>query len=595
MLGVSMIHHSTPTAAGGQARPRHGADSRNLSEAILTLGHPGLAAAGLFCAKSPARCSTSPGVTPSRFGCTTATCTIAWLAEPGPQPAQRFEPARWPVRGDGAVIPAFPDGTAHENLCRRVAEQVAAAAEPGFTPHGSFWTGEIAATATAPASGDSEAPPAATGAGGAYPSNAILRVVVSDDTIGLLLLKSTRPRFFTLDDVTLYEDVAQTLGLAMAARRAEAALRERVKELTCLYGIAQVAEEPDLSLEASLRRIVDLLPAAWQYPETAAARITLDDQAYATAGFQLTGHRQTAEILVRGQPRGAVDVVYLEDLPELAAGSFLPEEEKLIDAVAREIAVIVERGETREDQVKLQHQLIHADRLATIGLLAAGVAHELNEPLGGILGFAQLAQKSAGLPTQARQDIQKIVTAALYAREVIKKLMVFARQMPPRKTQVNLNRVAEDVLVLVGARCARAGIDVVRDLAPDLPEITADPAQLNQVLINLVVNAVQAMPQRGTLTVRTRPSTAAVLLQVQDTGVGMSPEVLEKAFLPFFTTKDVNEGTGLGLAVVHGIVTAHGGTIRVDSSVQTGTCFEIRLPVVSPEPTEENARNGIAP
>jgi signal transduction histidine kinase len=584
VLGVSMIHHSTPTAAGGQARPRHGADSRNLSEAILRWATRGLPRLDFLREVS--------GALLDFTGCDAVEIRLhdgdlhyRWLAEPGPQPVYRFEPARWPVRGDGAVIPAFPDATAHEHLCRRVAEQDPAAAEPGFTPHGSFWTGVFAATATAPAT--------PTGPGAVYPSCAILRVVVSDDTIGLLLLKSKRPQFFTLDEVTLYEDVAQTLGLAMAARRAEAALRERVKELTCLYGIAQVAEEPDLSLEASLRRIVDLLPAAWQYPETAAARITLDDQAYATAGFQLTGHRQTADILVRGQPRGAVDVVYLEDLPELAAGSFLPEEEKLIDAVAREIAVIVERGETREDQVKLQHQLIHADRLATIGLLAAGVAHELNEPLGGILGFAQLAQKSAGLPTQARQDIQKIVTAALYAREVIKKLMVFARQMPPRKTQVNLNRVAEDVLVLVGARCAKAGIDVVRDLAPDLPEITADPAQLNQVLINLVVNAVQAMPQRGTLTVRTRPSTAAVLLQVQDTGVGMSPEVLEKAFLPFFTTKDVNEGTGLGLAVVHGIVTAHGGTIRVDSSVQTGTCFEIRLPVVSPEPTEEVAADGI--
>jgi signal transduction histidine kinase len=211
----------------------------------------------------------------------------------------------------------------------------------------------------------------------------------------------------------------------------------------------------------------------------------------------------------------------------------------------------------------------------------------LNEPLGSILGFAQLAKKCPDLPQQAEQDVEKIVTASLYAREVIKKLMVFGRQMPPKKTQVNLNQVIEEGFYFLEGRCVKGGIKVVRKLAPDLPEITADSAQLNQILVNLVVNAIQAMPGGGSLMVSTGASESSVALIVEDTGAGMSEEVLEKIFLPFFTTKDVDEGTGLGLAVVHGIVTAHGGSIDVESQPGHGTRFEIRLPLGGPEQTQE--------
>ncbi|GAF91897.1 unnamed protein product, partial [marine sediment metagenome] len=218
-------------------------------------------------------------------------------------------------------------------------------------------------------------------------------------------------------------------------------------------------------------------------------------------------------------------------------------------------------------------------RLATIGQLAAGVAHEINEPLGNILGFGQLARKNPDLPDETAQDLDKIVIASLHAREVIKKLMMFARQAPPSKSQVNLNDLVEEGLSFFGERCAKAGIKLVRRLAPGLPEVTADPAQLNQVLVNLVVNALQAMTEGGSLAVETRASLDQAVLIVADTGAGMSREVQEKVFLPFFTTKDVNQGTGLGLAVVHGIVTAHGGTVRVESEEGRGTRFEIRLPV----------------
>jgi two-component system NtrC family sensor kinase len=373
-----------------------------------------------------------------------------------------------------------------------------------------------------------------------------------------------------------------------SSRSSQRALTERVKELTCLQKIAQVAAVPDLSLDAILRRIVELLPSAWQYPQIAFARLRVDGRSYVTPGFRPSNWKQAARIVVGGSRRGVVQVYYTRQMPELDEGPFLKEERNLIDAVARQVALIVEQKQAEIDKSKLQHQLLHADRLATIGMLAAGAAHELNEPIGNILGFAQLAKKCPGLPVQAKRDIEKIEAASLHAREVIRNLLIFARQTTTQKTRINLNEVVADGLLFLEARCAKQGIELVRRLAPDLPEITADRGQLNQVLFNLVVNALQAIDSGGKITVQTQRRGNRISLTVQDTGCGMSDEVMEQIFIPFFTTKDVGQGTGLGLPVVHGIVTAHGGSIHVTSQLGRGTCFVVRLPVTHESPAKIN-------
>jgi two-component system NtrC family sensor kinase len=341
-------------------------------------------------------------------------------------------------------------------------------------------------------------------------------------------------------------------------------------------------------LEEIIQGIVGLLPPAWQYPEIASARIVLDEMSYAAEGFRECLQNQRAEIVVDGMPRGFVEVVYVEEKPGLDEGPFLKEERNLINAVARQVALVVERKEAEKEQLKLHNQLLHADRLATIGMLAAGVAHELNEPLGNILGFAQLAKKCPGLPDSAGHDIGKIETASLHAREIIQKLLVFARQAQPHKTHVNLNQIVQDGLYFFEARCAKEGIELIRLLSPDMPEITADPGQLNQLLVNLVVNALQSMSGTGKITVQTRYSNDSVYLVVKDTGIGMNRQILDKIFVPFFTTKDVGHGTGLGLPVVYGIVTTHGGKIDVKSKPGSGTQFEIQLPVTEQVDTKKN-------
>ena len=325
-------------------------------------------------------------------------------------------------------------------------------------------------------------------------------------------------------------------------------------------------------------KVADQVRLAFQYPEAAAVRIILDRTELFTLGWREGGPELNMPVRLNGTERGRIVVSYPDPVAGLELDPVLPEEAHLLAAVGREIGLLLERREAEAEKERLQDQLRHADRLATIGQLAAGIAHELNEPLTNILGFAELLAGSPELSEQALMDTKRIEGAALHAREVIRKLMLFARQSLPRTGPVDLNELVGDGLFFLEGRCVKNEVELIRKPAADLPEVEADASQILQVLINLAVNAVQAMPNGGRLTVETDLEADWVVLRVADTGVGMTPEVMRQVFLPFFTTKDVNEGTGLGLAVVHGIVTAHGGTVDVDSKVGVGSTFTVRLP-----------------
>jgi len=486
-----------------------------------------------------------------------------------------------PVEKDskGRTIPKLRKNTWLERLSQDIFIGRLDPSLPCFTPTGSFWTEDIERTLSLLPATKNIYEKDRFSADKKFHSLILIPVRIKDESIGLLQLKIRKKGSFTDQDVAFFEGVAQTLGIALVHRRAQVELRERVKELTCLYGIAKLEEQEDISLEKIIQGIVEILPHAWLYPHIASARIILDQQSYETPHFREGGERQAAEIAVDGKKRGSVEVVYAEEMPELDEGPFLKEERSLIDTVAREIVLIIERKQVERDKERLQEQLRHADRLATIGQLSAGIAHELNEPISSILGFAQLIQKFPNSPEQVKKDNEKIMKASLHAREVVKKLMLFARQMPPQKTRVNLNQIIEESLYFLESRCAKENIKVARLLSEDLPNITADPAQMTQVLVNIIVNAIQAMPEGGQLTIQTDSTQRFVTLIVEDTGMGMEEKVLKQIFLPFFTTKDVGKGTGLGMSVVHGIVKSHGGTIHVDSRVGHGTKFEIQLPI----------------
>jgi two-component system NtrC family sensor kinase len=507
-----------------------------------------------------------------------------WEARVKPSESFRFNKLPYVQNERGLPLPCLPNGSGLEQTCMLLLGGDFNHSSPHFTKTGSFWTGDIAEFLNTQTSQGIS--PDLKSYGG-FSSLAMIPFVIDEVNNGLILLRSKKKHFFSVEEIEFYEGVSQTLGIAMASRRAQAALRERVKELSCIYGIAQLVEQPGITLVNILQGIADLLPPAMRYPDIASARILLDDKEYCSPEkCEETRYRLAADIEIEAVSRGVVEVFYSEKKPELEVGLFLAEEQSLLDTVAGYIGLILKRRQWEEEKDRLQEQLRHADRLATIGQLGAGVAHELNEPLGAVLGFSQLARKAESLPEQARKDIGKIENAAFHAREVVKKLLIFARQMPTNKTLVNLNRVVEEGLYFLESRCDKEGVELVRELADDLPEITADSAQLNQVLVNLVVNALQASSEGDKITVRTTRDKDMIHLIVEDTGEGMSEEVRKQIFLPFFTTKGVGQGTGLGLPVVHGIVSSHGGTIEVESRVGKGSRFTVKLPLKG-APTKE--------
>ena len=218
-------------------------------------------------------------------------------------------------------------------------------------------------------------------------------------------------------------------------------------------------------------------------------------------------------------------------------------------------------------------------RMASSCWLSGRIAHELNEPLGRILGFAQLIKKTGGLSDQQSEDIERIVKASLYTREIIKKLMIFSRQMPRQITWLNLNDIVSNILYFIDVRFVGRQVTIIQRLDESLAPIQADEVQISQVLVNLITNAIHAMPRGGELIIATKNKGDGVSLSVQDTGHGMTPDVRKKIFEPFFTTKPVGQGTGLGLSVVQGIIVAHGGKIQVSSQPGKGTRIEVLLPL----------------
>lgn len=352
---------------------------------------------------------------------------------------------------------------------------------------------------------------------------------------------------------------------------------ERVKELNCLYQVAQcVVVETDL--KRALEKIVRIIPNGWQYTDQACAGITVNDDVYLSAGFFNSDLFQKEDIVSEGQVVGKIEVFYRPELGSGQANPFLLEERNLLKGIANIISFYIKKQHDDEKRRIIQKQLLHADRLATIGQLAAGVAHELNEPLGNILGLAQLSLTLDGLPQQAQADLTKIQDCVLYSREIIKKLMEFSRQSSLSKKDFDLNRLIDDGTTFLEARCRKEGIKIVKQYGENI-FVTADPTQIRQVIANLIINAIQAMKDGGRLTIITRKTQTKAIFSIEDNGVGIGKEDIGQAFMPFFTTKDVGEGTGLGLSVAYGIIQNHGGDIKVSSQIGKGTIFQVSLPL----------------
>jgi signal transduction histidine kinase len=232
------------------------------------------------------------------------------------------------------------------------------------------------------------------------------------------------------------------------------------------------------------------------------------------------------------------------------------------------------------------HQLVQAEKIASLGRMAAGVAHEINNPLAGILIYAELLARELEQYPSLRENIEVVINQTMRCQQIVNRLLDFSRHSLGKKRLFDPNEVIRNCVALVRHQAFFQNIKIHQELDPRLPQVIGDPGQIQQVFTNLLLNAADAMNGSGTITVSSHPTRGVegVELQFTDTGCGIPPEVRDKIFDPFFTTKPPGKGTGLGLSIVYGVIQRHGGTIKADSFPGCGTTFTVTLPLEFKEP-----------
>ncbi len=262
----------------------------------------------------------------------------------------------------------------------------------------------------------------------------------------------------------------------------------------------------------------------------------------------------------------------------LVSGSFdfgLPGQDETIHFLVKDI----------EQRRMMEKQMAQADKLASIGQLSAGIAHEINNPLGVILGYSQLLLRNEKTETDRYNDLKTIEKHVKNCKSIVEDLLNFARSSKPEIKTTRINEAADDVLNFILHHSKLDGIDIIRNYDEEAPPMLLDEKKIRQVLINLLMNAGHAVGKKGSISLSTEyiKQDNKVAITVADTGYGIEKKNLTRIFDPFFTTKPTGEGTGLGLSVSYGIVKSHGGEILVESESGKGTLFTVLLPVVSPE------------
>ena len=232
------------------------------------------------------------------------------------------------------------------------------------------------------------------------------------------------------------------------------------------------------------------------------------------------------------------------------------------------------------------HQLVQAEKIASLGRMAAGVAHEINNPLAGILIYAELLARELAQDAPIRENVEVIINQTMRCQQIVNRLLDFSRQSLGEKKLLDVNEILHRCVELVRHQAFFHNIKIKEDLDAGLPQIVGDPGQLQQVFTNLLLNAADAISGAGKITLSSRAAWhgSGVILQFCDSGCGIPEEIRDKIFEPFFTTKPPGKGTGLGLSIVYGVIQRHGGSIQAYSPPEGGTIFTVTLPLESAEP-----------
>jgi signal transduction histidine kinase len=329
--------------------------------------------------------------------------------------------------------------------------------------------------------------------------------------------------------------------------------------------------------------VARLIQQAFSYPDLTRTRITFDDQVFVNMLFDETPWRIGSDIVVGGKKRGGVDVFFIEPPPGFDGNLLREGEQNLIEGIAGILGETIERREAEAN-------VIQASKLASIGELAAGVGHEINNPTNGIINCADLLIKHSEDGSRNRRFAELIRAEADRIASIVRNLLTFARQGREQHTPARLCDVVSLVLSLSGKKIAKSNIDLRIDVPETLPKLRCRSEQLQQVVMNLIINAMHALDERFpgmdsnkilAITAKTfdRDGRPLIRLTVEDHGSGIAPANLDRIFDPFFTTKGRDKGTGLGLSVSDGIVKDHGGAISLESEVGRFTRFHVDLPL----------------
>ncbi len=457
-----------------------------------------------------------------------------------------------------------------------------------------------------------------------------LPLAVPGHPLGVLTARHVLPPGAKADEEQLLKLVANQLAIAVENARLYEATRQQLRSTETLLAVSQ-AVGSTLELTEVLRRTTRAMVRLLEADTGSAWRLDPGrGELVAIAGYHVprdllpsvrstplvAGHPLVEEVMrgegpiyasdSQGDPR--FDYPLLRQLPHRAVlvhpmklkgellgvfviawlrepHQFTPEELQLVDAIVRQAAVAMENSRLYEDVKRqmaelrqTQAQLVQSAKLAAIGELAANIAHEINNPLTSVLGFASYIAERVPEGDPMREELGLIMEEAARARDIVRDLLDFSRQREFSPEPTDINTVLEQTVAMLRRQGSLDQIQVTEEYAQDLPLVEADVSRLKQVFLNILNNAVYAMPDGGSLRLRTRLAGSAVEIEFTDTGTGIAPEHLDRIFDPFFTTKPAVSGTGLGLSVSLGIVQAHGGTIEVQSQLGQGSTFTVRLP-----------------
>jgi len=456
---------------------------------------------------------------------------------------------------------------------------------PFFTKGGSFWTNSTTDLLATTTEKDRQARTRNYCNTAGYESVALVPLRSGDEIIGLLQLNDHKRDQFTIDRISFFEGLCTNIGITLARTQMDKQLTQISKHQEAL-----LTSIPDIVIETDCNKV-------YTWANKAGFEFFGDDVIGKEASFYFVGEQNTLQNI---QPLldNTQQVINLNSLQRRQDGqprlltwwsqSLKDSTGKVTGTVsiARDITEIKQDEEKRKS---LQEQLVRSEKLAAVGELIAGVAHEINNPLTGIMGLSELLvrENKGTLGKETMKDIESIYQSSERIHKIVQNLLRFARREEPMRKNVSICEIIDTILTIREYEMKSRNIKVERNCPQEIPQIMADPSQLEQVFLNIVTNAEYSMLEAGrggTLSINLflkgkRPEPQEAVVEIADTGRGIPADVIPKLFDPFFTTKPVGKGTGLGLPVSYGIIKEHGGEINAGNRKEGGAIFTITLPV----------------